>query len=154
MYCQSRPFQPLGWKHQWEEKTPWATEKRGTKRALLICHSYWAGNEVVLVLQIAGTSSMGSSGDITSRQLDENIQGCWICCPISERGSCVWRVFSHFLLSRDKESVPDEAADLWSVTHIICSGGTVTFSWKWKPPADGSWTFVSLTAAALSYTGL
>lgn len=51
MYCQSRPFQPLGWKHQWEEKTPWATAKRGTKRALLICHSYWAGNEVVLVLQ-------------------------------------------------------------------------------------------------------
>jgi len=60
--------------------------------------------------EVKGTSSAGSSNDARARQVDGKPPGA-LNEPSSEMGSCGWRVFSHFLLSRDGESVPDVAAD-------------------------------------------
>lgn len=61
--------------------------------------------------EVRGTSSTGSSGDARARQEDGKPPGP-LNGPIPEMDSGGWRVFSHFLLSGDGESVPDEAADL------------------------------------------
>lgn len=107
-------LQGLGWKHQWEEKTAWATEKRGTKRTLLICHSCWAGNLAVLVLQrLQGLPAQVPLVIPHQCSWMENIQGCWTG-PLLKWAAVSESLFSLFTLQRRRE------CSGWGSRFVIC----------------------------------
>lgn len=107
-------LQGSGWKCQWEEKTAWATEKRGTKRTLLIHHSYWAGNVAVLVLQrLEGLPAQVPLVIPHEGSWVENIQGCWTC-SLWNGQLCPESLFSLFTLQRWRE------CSRWGSRFVIC----------------------------------
>lgn len=124
--------------------------EKSTKRALLIHHSYWAGNVAVLVLQrlegLPAQVPLGyhikAVGWKTSRAAGQT--HFW------NEQLCLESLFSLFTLQRWREY------SRWgsrSVTHIICSGGTLTFLFSaMKAPSWWKLNFYLPHCRGLSYT--
>lgn len=137
MYLWMQSLQGSRLKHQWERKT-FEELKNAPQESCLIA------SELEAETWPNGGEWTGSSGDTRARQVEGKHTGL-LNKLTSEMDSRGCSLFSLFTL----KSVPGEAADVWSVTHIHCFRGTVTFSQEWKPPADESLTFHLLPCYSL-----